>query len=353
MGDDNGVTLRTLAELTGARLQGEAGCRIDRVAPLQHAGPGAISFLANSKYRRYLAETRASAVILRPVDATDVALPALVSENPYLAFARIARHLNPPPPLQPGIHPSTVVAADAEIAPAAEVGPQVSIGPRVRIATGCRIGAGCVIGADTVLGEDCRLESGVHIYAGCRLGRRVRVHAGVVIGADGFGFARSDAGWEAVPQLGGVVIGDDVDIGANTTIDRGALEDTVIGDGVKIDNLVQIAHNVSIGEHSVIAACTGISGSTHIGRRCTIGGGVGVAGHLQIADDTVFTGMTMVTHDVRDPGLYSSGVTVSPARQWRRNAVRFHQLDDMARRLRALEQQLQQSGQDSDNGNEQ
>lgn len=353
MADEDAATLQALAELTGARLQGDGDCRVDHVAPLHHAGPGAITFLANSKYRRYLAETAASAVVLRPADAGGVTLPALLSDNPYLAFARIARHLNPPPPLRPGVHESAVVAADARVAADTEIGPQVTIGAGAIIGPRCLVGPGCAIGAGVVLGEGCRLETGVTVYHGCRLGARVRAHAGVVIGADGFGFARSEAGWEAVPQLGGVVIGDDVDIGANTTIDRGALEDTVIGDGVKIDNLVQIAHNVTIGEHSVIAACTGISGSTRIGRRCTIGGGVGMAGHLQIADDSVFTGMTMVTHDVREPGLYSSGVTVSPARQWRRNAVRFHQLDDMARRLRALEQQLQAPHGASDNGNEQ
>ncbi|PWG63914.1 UDP-3-O-(3-hydroxymyristoyl)glucosamine N-acyltransferase [Sediminicurvatus halobius] len=350
MGDDHGVSLQTLAELTGARLVGDGSRRIDRVAPLQHAGPGAISFLANSKYRRYLAETGASAVVVRPADADGLQLPALLSDNPYLCYARIARHLNPLPPVRPGVHPSAVVAPDAEIADDAEIGPQASIGGGARIGPRCLVGPGCVLGAGVVLGADCRLEARVTVYHGCRLGERVRVHGGVVIGADGFGFAAGDAGWEPVPQLGGVVIGNDVDIGANTTIDRGALEDTEVGDGVKIDNLVQIAHNVSIGEHTVIAGCTGVSGSTRIGRRCTIGGGVGIAGHLYIADDTVLTGMTMVTHDVREPGLYSSGVTISPAREWRRNAVRFHQLDDMARRLRALERWLRDRGEDSENG---
>jgi len=351
--DDEALTLRTLAGLTGARLEGDGDCRIDRVAPLHHAGPGAITFLANSRYRRYLAETSASAVVLRPADAQGLSLPALLCDNPYLAFARIARRLNPAPEPCPGVHASAVVAGDACIAADAEIGAQVTIGAGARIGSRCLVGPGCVIGAGVELGEGCRLETRVTVYHGCRLGARVRAHAGVVIGADGFGFARSEAGWESVPQLGRVIIGDDVDIGANTTIDRGALEDTVIGNGVKIDNLVQIAHNVTVGEHSVIAACTGISGSTRIGRRCTIGGGVGMAGHLEIADDTVFTGMTMVTHDVREPGLYSSGVTVSPARQWRRNAVRFHQLDDIARRLRALEQRLQAPDGAPDNRNEQ
>jgi len=341
-------TLAELAELTGSQLAGEGSLAIHAVAPLETAASGSISFLANPRYRRAVATTQASAVIL-PMDmrAAEVSLPALFSDNPYLAFARVARALNPERPVQPGIDPTASVAASAQVDASAEVAAHAVIGDQARVGAGTVIHSGVVIGEGAVLGANCRIEANVTVAQGCRLGDRVCISPGAVIGADGFGFARDGECWEAVPQLGTVRVGDDVSIGANTTIDRGSQGDTRIGSGCKIDNLVQIAHNVELGEHTVIAACTGISGSTRIGRCCALAGQVGVAGHLTIADHTTFTGMAMVTGSVNEPGVYSSGIPAMPTKEWRRNAVRFRQLDAMARRIDALEKTLERINDDN------
>ena len=335
-------TLAELAELTGSQLAGEGSLTIDAVAPLETATTGSISFLANPRYRRAVKTTQASAVIL-PTDmqTANVSLPALFSDNPYLAFARVARALNPQRPSQAGIDPTASVASNAQVDPSAEIAPYVVIGEYARIGARSVVQPGVLIGDGAVLGADCQIEANVTVAEGCTLGDRVHVSPGAVIGADGFGFARDGERWEAVPQLGAVRVGDDVSIGANTTIDRGSQGDTRIGSGCKIDNLVQIAHNVELGEHTVIAACTGISGSTRIGRCCALAGQVGVAGHLTIADHTTFTGMAMVTGNVNEPGTYSSGIPAMPAKEWRRSAVRFRQLDAMARRIDALEKTLE------------
>jgi len=342
-------SLGELAEHTGSRLQGNADTLIHTVATLEQAQPGALSFLANPRYRQALATTQASAVVVPDqIQLDNPPFSRLHNRNPYLAFAQIARLLNPLPVAEPGIDPSAVVHAQAQIAADAQIGPGVHIGADARIGRGCVIDAGAVIGESVVLGDHCRIGCNVSVLAAASLGQRVHIAAGAVIGSDGFGFAQADTHWEAVPQLGSVVLGDDVAIGANTTIDRGSQGDTVIEAGCKLDNLVQIAHNVHIGAHTVIAASSGISGSTRIGAHCALGGQVGIAGHLTIVDGCTFTGMTMVTGHVREPGVYSSGIPAAPNREWRRNAVRFGQLESMARRLDALEKQLNNAGERPD-----
>ncbi|MGD8428977.1 MAG: UDP-3-O-(3-hydroxymyristoyl)glucosamine N-acyltransferase [Ectothiorhodospiraceae bacterium] len=335
-----GASLESLARVTGAKLVGEGSLRIRQVAPLESAEPGCIAFLANSRYRRYLNSTAASAVIVREEDAAGAEVALLVTPNPYLAFALVAQYLNPEPNPEPGVHPSALVHPSAHLAEDVSVGPHASIGADVEVAAGCSIGAGVRLAERVRIGPGSRLLANVSVYANTVIGARVIVHSGAVLGADGFGFANDEGRWVKLPQLGGVRIGDDVEIGANTTVDRGAMGDTVIEEGVKIDNQVQIAHNVRIGAHTAIASMVGISGSTKVGKYCTIGGAAGLAGHLSIADGTMITGMAMITHDIREAGAYSTGTQMAPTHQWRKNAVRFNQLDKMAKRIKLLEQRL-------------
>jgi UDP-3-O-[3-hydroxymyristoyl] glucosamine N-acyltransferase len=345
-----GVTLGELAARVGSAIQGDPATLIDGVGTLQNATPGQIAFLANPRYRRHLEQTRAAAVILGPEDASASPVPALIADNPYLTYARVAAIVRPPAPPRSGIHETAVVADDAVVAADAWVGPCAVIESGARVDAAAQIGPGSTIGRDAIVGRDTRLVARVSLCDGVRVGARCLLHPGVVIGADGFGVAKDGASWVKVPQLGGVVIGDDVEVGANTTIDRGAIDETVIGDGVKLDNQIQVGHNVVIGEHTVIAGCVGISGSAIIGRRCMIGGQVGIAGHLEIADDVVVTGQTLVASSIREPGVYSSALTMDDARTWRRNAARFRQLDDMARRLRRLEKQSERQKGDRGDG---
>lgn len=337
MKDGPGVSLGELAELVGGRTHGDAHVRVDRVATLDRATPGSIAFLANARYRGFLRTTGASAVILGESDLDQAPGPALIHDNPYLAFALVAQRLERRPEHPPGVQDGASVAGDVALGADVHVGRGAIIESGAEVGAGSVIGPGCVVGAGTRIGVECRLTANVTICHDCVLGDRVVLQPGTVIGSDGFGFAFDGNRWVKVPQTGRVVIGDDVEIGANTTVDRGALEDTVIENGVKVDNLVQIAHNVRIGEHSILAGCVGIAGSARIGRRCTLAGNVGVGGHITIADDTVVTARSWVTRDIREPGMYSSGTPMSTNRQWRRNAARFNQLDDMARRLRRLE----------------
>jgi UDP-3-O-[3-hydroxymyristoyl] glucosamine N-acyltransferase len=329
--------LADLAVRYGCELRGDPEATVDRVGSLQEAGPGSLAFLANPRYRRHLATTRATAVVLDAASAEACPVAALVARNPYATYARIAQELHPPPPVVPGVHPSAVVEpaalvdASAAIGALAYVGRGVTVGPRAVVGPGTFVFEGAAIGADT------RLVARVTVCAGVRLGARCIVHPGAVIGGDGFGHAPDADGYVKVPQLGSVAIGDDVDIGCNSTIDRGAIGDTVIGNGVKIDNLVQVGHNVRIGEHTVVAACSGISGSAVIGRRCMLGGMVGVVGHLEICDDVAVTGRTMVSSSIHRPGMYSSGLPADESHRFRRNAARFQRLDELARRVRRLE----------------
>lgn len=332
----DGHALAALAEHVGGRLIGDPERRIRWVGTLHSAGPDAISFLHNPRYRRQLAQTRAGAVLLGEADAASCPVDCIVVRDPYLAYAHIATQLGPRRTPVPGIHASAVVSSQAHVDPTAEIGPHCVVEAGARIGPGCQLGPGCMIGADVELGEGCELMARVIVCSGTRIGRRALIQPGAVIGADGFGFANEAGRWLRVPQLGRVRIGDDVEIGANTTIDRGAIEDTVIEDGVIIDNLVQVAHNVRIGAHSAIAGCVGIAGSTTIGRQCALGGGVGVSGHLEIADGVTVTGGSVVLQSIRESGVYSSGVPLEPNQAWHRNYARFRKLDEMARRLGAL-----------------
>lgn len=327
------LTLGELAEHIGGKVAGDPDCIITGVATLQNARPGDITFLANRRYRRYLTTTAASATILAPCDGKLYRGNAVFVDEPYVGYARAAAILHPQPSFVPGVHPAAVIAADCQVPESAFIGAAAVIEARVIIGDNVWIGPGCVVGPDVTLGEDCRLAANVTVCSGVTLGRRTVVHPGAVIGADGFGLANAGGTWIKVPQLGGVVIGDDVEIGANTTIDRGALDDTIIGDGVKLDNQIQIAHNVRIGDHTAVAACVGIAGSTKIGERCTIGGGAGIIGHLEIADDVHITAMSFVTRSIPRAGLYSSGMPAEPNGIWRRNIARLRHLDDTVRRL--------------------
>ena len=332
-----GISLRLLAERCGAELSGDGDIVIDRVATLDSAGEGAIAFLSNPKYRSRLAQTRASAVIVAPADADATPLPRLVTANPYAAYARIAAMLHPPRAAVPGIHPTAVVAASAEVAGSTAVGAHAVIGERVCIGERNQIGAGTVIGDDCSIGDDCVLHARVVLYPRSVIGARAIVHSGAVIGADGFGMAEQNGRWLKVPQIGRVVVGNDVEIGANTTIDRGAIGDTLIDDDVKLDNQIQIGHNCHIGAHTAIAGCVGIAGSTTIGRNCKIGGAAMVAGHLDIADGTVISAATALFNSVATPDTYTGTLPALPHREWKRVAVAIRRLRSTLERLRALE----------------
>jgi UDP-3-O-[3-hydroxymyristoyl] glucosamine N-acyltransferase len=340
------TTLGEIAAVTGARLQRcDAATVVAGVAPLHRAEPGQLSFLTHPRYRSYLATTRATAVILSPADAQDCLAPAVVAANPHVAYARAATLFEPAAESRWGIDPTARVSPVAQIAAESWIGPHCTVEAGAVIESGVIVGPGCVIGEQSVIGEGSRLVARVTICHRVRLGRRVLVHPGAVVGSDGFGLALDcDGRWLKVPQLGGVLIGDDVEIGANTTIDRGALEDTVIEDGVKLDNQIQIAHNVRIGAHSALAGCVGIAGSARIGRHCMLGGGVGVAGHLEIADRVQVTGMSLVAQSITEPGVYSSGLAVEPNRLWNKISARLRRLDEMFRRLAALEKKIGRDG---------
>ncbi len=332
--------LGDLAERIGAGLLGDPEIVIDRVAALDVAGPHAVTFLSNRRYRPYLDSTQAGAVILAPEFADSCPVPALVLDNPYLGYARAATLLSPPADREPSIAASAVIDASAMVAPDASVGAGCVIEAGASVGVGTFLAAGSFLGQGSSIGPYGHIAARVVVCQGVRIGARVIIHPGAVVGADGFGIANDDGVWVKIPQFGGVRIGDDVEIGANTTIDRGALEDTVIENGVKLDNLIQIGHNVHIGAHSAIAACTAIGGSARIGRRCTIAGAVSIAGHLEIADDVHLTATSAVPNSIREAGVYSSGMPIQENRVWRRNIARMRQLDDMARRLRAIERKL-------------
>lgn len=338
-----GVTMN-LAELASrfdAKLRGDPQHVVSGVASLASAGPEHVAFLANSAWRARLRTTTAGAVILTEDDARDYPGNALIHDNPHLCFARVADVFRPEPAIAPGIHPSAVVDPRARIAASATVGPHSVIEAEAEIGESVYVGPGCFVGAGARLGAGTRLTANVTVAHDCVLGERCTAHPGAVIGSDGFGYARDGERWVTVPQLGRVVIGNDVDVGANTTIDRGALDDTVIADGVKLDNLIQIAHNVQIGEHTAMAGCVGVAGSAVIGKRCMIGGGAGIAGHLTIVDDVHVTGTSLISGSVAQAGIYSSAISAEEAARWRRNAARLRHLDELARRVQAMEEKLE------------
>lgn len=330
-------TLGQLADLLEVDLRGDPSIQIAGLATLKSALPGQLSFLSNPRYASQLAECKASAVILDP-DFSEVCQSAqLLSSSPYVTYARASQLFAPERRSMSGIHPSACIDTSAQIDPEASVGANVVIEADVVIGAGCVIGAGTYVGARSRLGKGSVLYPNVTIYHDVSIGDAVVLHSSVVIGADGFGFAFDGRRSVKIAQLGGVRIGNDVEIGAGSTVDRGALDDTVIEQGVKIDNQVQIAHNCVIGEHTVICGCSAIAGSTTIGRYCTIGGGVGIIGHLRIADKVMISAMSLVSQSIGDAGIYSSGTGLLESKEWKRNIVRFRQLDDMAKRLRELE----------------
>lgn len=335
------LTLGEVATAAGAELRGDAKLPVTGVATLQQAGPGEITFLTNARYRRYLDTTRASAVILAPQYASACPAAALISRNPQLTYARIAALFSTPATPQHGIHPSAWVSDSAQVAAQAWVGPHCVVEAGARIEPGAFIGPGCVIGAGVQIGQATRLVANVTLCQGVVVGARCLLHPGVVIGADGFGLANDQGRWVKIPQLGSVLLGAEVEIGANTTVDRGALDDTVLEDGVKLDNQIQVGHNVHIGAHTAIAGGVMIGGSTRIGRCCMIGGGTCISGHLEIADQVIITGMTGVSKSIAEAGMYSSALTAEPTLFWNRIRARVRQLDEFARRLLALEKSLE------------
>jgi len=337
-------SLAALAERFRLELRGDGTRSIVGVGTLATATAEQLSFLANPHYRAQLASSRAGAVVLRADDVEHCTNASLIAPDPYVAFAKIAALFDPAPAAVPGIHPSAVVAPGARVAASASIGPLCVIDASATIEDGAVLGPHCTIGPDCTVGAQTHLVARVTLVTRVNLGKRVLVHPGAVIGADGFGLAFERAafdhgGWIKVPQLGGVHVGDDCEIGANTTIDRGALEDTVLEQDVRLDNQIQIAHNVHIGAHTAMAGCAAVAGSAKIGRYCLIGGGAGILGHLSVADRVTVTARALVTHSIHTAGEYSSGVPLQDSRQWRRNAARFKHLDEFARRVQALEKE--------------
>jgi UDP-3-O-[3-hydroxymyristoyl] glucosamine N-acyltransferase len=332
-----------LAEIVhrfGGELLGDGDVRITQVATLEMAGPGQISFFASSRYRKQLQQTRADAVILNAEAANSTERPRIVCKDPYAYFARVSALLNPPAAVVPGIHPLAAIHLSARVAASASVGPFVSIGAGAEVGEGAVVEAGCILGDNVRVGRDCRLYANVSVYHDCVIGDRVILHSGAVIGADGFGLAWEGGRWHKIPQIGRVLLGDDVEIGANTTIDRGALDDTVIEEGVKLDNQIQIGHNCKIGAHTAIAGCVGIAGSTRIGRYCRIGGSAMIGGHLEIADNVEISAATGVPKSILKVGTYTAVFPMSLHQDWLRNASHVRHLDSLARRLRELEARL-------------
>ena len=324
------LTLAQIASRLGGRIAGDADVLIRQVGSLERAGPGQIGFLSNPKYHASLAGTRASAVVLGADAEALTPLPRIVCDNPYAYFARVSQLFNPATTQPAGVHPS------ATVSPGAKLGARASIG------------AGCFVGEHVSIGEDSCLYPGVVVYAGCRIGARAIIHAGAVIGADGFGIARDAGRWVKIPQIGAVVIGDDVEIGANTTIDRGTMDDTVIGDGVKLDNQIQIGHNCRVGAHTAMAGCVAIAGSADIGSQCTIGAGALILGHLSICDQVNVSADTVISRSIRKPGTYTGMFPADDNESWARNTAVVRHLADLMERVRALEKRRQ--GKEKGNG---
>ncbi len=336
----NTYRLDEIAERLGGQVMGDGSVVIDQISTLDAATSSQISFLTNSKYRAQLAHTKAGALILSAADAGATELPRIISDNPYAYFAKVSALLNPLPQAPQGVHRDAVVAASAVIAATASIAATAVIGEGATIGEHSVIGEGCVIGERVQIGSCVRMYPRVVVYHDCVIGDRLIAHSGVVIGADGFGIAMDGDHWIKIPQIGRVVIGNDVEIGANTTIDRGALSDTVIEDGVKMDNQIQIAHNVHVGAHTAIAGCVGIAGSAVIGKYCRIGGSAGILGHLQIADNVEIASFSLIGKSIREAGSYAAIYPFSKTEEWRKNAVHLRHLDDLVGRIKALEKQV-------------
>jgi len=333
-------SLDELARFLDAKLHGDASCVITAIAPIDEAHAGQLSFLENAKYRDALKVTQATAVIVRAEDVQHVPANALIVTDPYLAYAKLTSLFNDAPKAAAGIHSTAIIGQDCHIDPSASIGAYVVIGNGVTIAKDAIIGALAFIDDHVQIGAETCLHPRVVLYHRVTIGMRVIIHSGAVIGADGFGNANDRGRWQKIYQLGAVAIGDDVEIGANTTIDRGALSDTIIANGVKLDNQIQIGHNVQIGESTAVAGCTGIAGSTVIGKHCMIGGGVGISGHIKIVDGVIITGMSGVPQSLEKPGIYSSTIPVAPQLTWWRVIMRLMKIDELAKRVKTLEKKL-------------
>jgi UDP-3-O-[3-hydroxymyristoyl] glucosamine N-acyltransferase len=332
-------TLQELATRFGLEVAGDGATKVDGLCTLTPGTPGRLSFLSNPRLRAQLADSQAAAVIVRKADAKHVR-NGLIASDPYLAYAKIATLFDPYRDFPEYRHPSAVIGPGVKIGKGCCISMNAVIADNSEIGDHCFIGPNCVVLQNVRIGSDTTLAANVFVWHGVRIGARCNIQPGAVIGSRGFGNAPTKQGWVEVPQLGSVVVGDDVEIGANTTIDRGALDDTVIEDGVKLDNQIQIAHNVRVGAHTAMAACVGIAGSTRIGARCMIGGAAGIGGHLQIADDVVILGGSMVAQSLRKKGVYGSALPAHDARVWRRTVVRLHRIKEYEDRLKALERHL-------------
>lgn len=337
------MLLGDIASAIGAELVGDNSLNIEGIANLEDATPNQLAFVARAAFAKYLPDTKAGVVILTQelADQSSFSGNKLICSNPYLAYAQVSQFFDPfCAPQAASIHASASVSESAVIGSDVIIGANAVIEDGVKIGAGTRVGANSFIGKSTVIGDNCLIHSNVAIYHEIEIGDRVIIHSCAVIGADGFGFAPKPGGWQKIHQLGSVIIGNDVEIGATTAVDRGALGDTILADGVKLDNHIHIAHNVELGKNTAIAACCGIAGSTKIGANCTIAGMVGISGHLTICDNVHFTGKTMVTSDISEPGVYSSGIPCMPAQQWRKNAVRVSKLDETVRQVHRLEKTI-------------
>jgi len=336
------ITLGKIASHVGAELHGDPDTAVNGLASLQSAISGQVSFLSNRKYCRYLRQTKASAVIITREDLDECPVSALVVDDPYLAYASVVSLFHPDSENIPGIHPSAIISPSAKIDSSASIGANVVIEDNSVIGSGTFIDSGCVIKSDVTIGSNTRLYPNTVVCHAVSIGDRVILHPGVVIGADGFGLANDKGIWTKIPQIGTVIIEDDVEIGACSSVDRGALENTVIEQGVKIDNQVQIGHNVHIGAHTAIAGCSGVAGSTKIGKHCMIGGMTAIGGHLEIVDNVVITAMSGVGNSIKSAGIYSSGIPATEARLWRRIVARIRNLDELGRKMTRLEKETRQ-----------
>ena len=333
------ISLGELATRFGCELIGDPDSVVSGVASLPNATAESLTFLASRAYKEQLSSTKAAAVVLRREDASDSPVAALLHDDPYACYARMASLVCPPPAYAPGVHASAVVDATAAVAASAHLAPNVVVGERSTVGENVYLGPGTVVGPDCEIGDDCRFIANVTLARAVTIGKRGIFHPGVVLGADGFGNAMSAEGWIKVPQVGGVRIGDDVEIGANTTVDCGAIDDTVIEDGVRIDNLCMIAHNVHVGAHTAMAAMSGIAGSTTIGKRCMFAGMGGAVGHISIGDDVIIGAKSFASKDITEPGTYLASFPAEPAKDWAKKVARFRRIEALQARVKKLEQQ--------------
>ena len=335
-------TLNQLAKEVDGRVLGNGDCVIECARPVEDSASGAISYVGSAKFSRFLKDTRAEAVVISAEFENEVALPAIVVTNPRAAFAKITALLHPAFRHAPGVHPTAVIDSTAQVSASATVSANAVIEAGAIVEDLAYIGPGCVVGRDSVIGRNVQLNANVTVYHGCRIGDDCIIHSATVIGADGFGFEPENGQWLKIPQVGGVVIGKNVEIGACSTVDRGALKDTIIEDGVKLDNHIQIAHNVYVGANTVMSNGVGVAGSTRIGKNCLIGGMTGIKDNIEITDDVIITAMSLVSKPLTRPGSYSSNTPIDDTRTWRKNSARFRQLDELARKIHQLEKQIKE-----------